>query len=126
MAKSVKSKRKRKFRAIKREKIAKREMVKMKKMLGMNDDGTVDTEMKDLYSVTDSAKLKKKTIGKNRKTDDNNMDTVASSPVDKMEVDSKIDKDTMKNEHGNYPTWMSRRKVQKIKDKKRKRTKYAW
>ena len=48
MAKSLRSKVKRKMRAIKRAKNAPRELARLKKILGL--DGEQDEEMKDLYT----------------------------------------------------------------------------
>ena len=48
MAKSLRSKRKRKMRAIKRAKNAPKELAKLKKMLGV--DGPQDEEMKELVT----------------------------------------------------------------------------
>ena len=50
MAKSIRSKRKRKMRAIKRKKNAPKELAKLKKILGL--DGEQDAEMQELYTGT--------------------------------------------------------------------------
>ncbi|XP_070558173.1 protein LLP homolog isoform X2 [Ptychodera flava] len=121
MAKSIRSKRKRKFRAIKREKIGKRELVKLKKMLGVNEDGTIDAEMKDICTAVT------KPSRNGKKQDDSKIDVDTKAQGEKMEVDAKQNKDdSLSDEHGNYPVWMSRRKIKKIRDKKRKKIKYAW
>lgn len=41
-----------------------------------------------------------------------------------MEVDiTSINRKGLKNEHGNYPKWMSQRKVRKVKRREKKRDK---
>ncbi|XP_002730527.1 protein LLP homolog [Saccoglossus kowalevskii] len=128
MAKSLRSKRKRKFRAMKREKIGKRNMVKMKKMLGLNEDGTRDVEMKDMYTVTTTAEVLRKKdeeMEQKRKAEAPEVKVVAAPDGEAMEVDAKKSK-TLVNSHGNYPIWLSSRSVRKIKNKRQKKKKYAW
>jgi Learning-associated protein. len=49
MAKSLRSKRKRKLRAIKRERYAKKELAQLKRVLGINENG--DVEMNNISEI---------------------------------------------------------------------------
>ncbi|XP_062566827.1 18 kDa learning-associated protein of slug-like [Saccostrea cucullata] len=101
MAKSIRSKRKRMLRNIKRERYAKKELEKLKEIVALAEKDK-DTEMKDLYTVT-------KPLG--------SKDDAAAEPSgDGMEVDSKArDSKTLRDENGHYPVWMNSRRVKKHK-----------
>ncbi|XP_033114000.1 protein LLP homolog [Anneissia japonica] len=168
MAKSIRSKRKRKLRNIKRTKNAPKELQRLKKCLNMQG---ADTEPKR-YNFSDIRELIKKdevnqatgtrynlskipgynyfgmdiqeTIEGKQKSSETrskqnpkqNMD-VDNEDVDDhiMEVDSKRNLKTLKNEHGNYPNWMNHRQVKKakarnahskVKKKKANKKRIAW
>nr|CAD7599251.1 unnamed protein product [Timema genevievae] len=117
MAKSLRSKWRRKMRAIKRERYAVKELAKLKKMLGI-DDTTTDVEMKEnvIEFTLDSADKK---------------DEAPSTPQETTEVpDLEEEKKqetksllNMKNKHGTYPVWLSQRKVRALaKSRKQKKT----
>ncbi|XP_064633362.1 protein LLP homolog [Lineus longissimus] len=104
MAKSLRSKHKRKMRAIKRQKNAPKELEKLKKILGR--EAQQDVEMKELYTVTDAK-------------------TMVEKSKDGMDVDkeaSKYNPKTMKDENGQYPPWMNQRKIKNHKMKLKKKT----
>lgn len=107
MAKSLRSKWRRKCRAVKRERYGEKELARLKKTLGVDENGSKDVEMSDITEI--ATVVNAKTIkGKAKAKED---DTA------KMEVDRKVyNKKTLLDEDGNYPVWMNRRKI--IKHKK--------
>nr|ALS04398.1 putative protein LLP homolog isoform X1 [Acartia pacifica] len=88
MAKSLRSKWKRKMRAERRVKFAARDKQKLEMMVEKAKQKT-DVEMKTATEIKEDT-----------------MDTAAKS-----EFNSK----TLRNEHGTYPKWVSKRKIRKIK-----------
>jgi len=92
MAKSLRSKWKRKMKAIKRVRYGEKERVVLEKML---DDAKASGSLKTAQEIKDDA-----------------MDTTAKSEHNHA---------TYKNEHGNYPKWMSRKKVDKLKKVQQKK-----
>jgi len=92
MAKSLRSKWKRKMKAIKRVRYGEKERVVLEKML---DDAKASGSLKTAQDIKDDA-----------------MDVTAKSEHNHT---------TYKNEHGNYPKWMSRNKVDKLKKVKQKK-----
>uniref|UniRef100_V9IH31 Protein LLP n=1 Tax=Apis cerana TaxID=7461 RepID=V9IH31_APICE len=69
MAKSIRSKWKRKCRAIKRERYGAKELERLKKTLGINENGTQDVEMSDISNI--ATVVDAKTIKENTKANDN-------------------------------------------------------
>nr|XP_022902134.1 protein LLP homolog [Onthophagus taurus] len=115
MAKSLRSKWRRKCRAVKRERYGQKELDRLKKTLGI-DEKNMDVTMTDIAeiaTVTDAKTIKEK---KNveEKEDEMVMDTAG-----KRVFNSK----TMKDQFGNYPVWMNQRKVQKHRKGEKKRSK---
>jgi len=92
MAKSLRSKWKRKMKAIKRVRYGEKERVVLVKML---DDAKASGSLKSAQEIKDDA-----------------MDTTAKSDHNHS---------TYQNEHGNYPKWMSQNKVDKLKKVKQKK-----
>ena len=43
--------------------------------------------------------------------------------MDTSKASRNYDQKTLKNEHGNYPVWMSQRKVKKVKKMQKKKAK---
>ncbi|CAK9297269.1 unnamed protein product [Gordionus sp. m RMFG-2023] len=85
MAKSLRSKRKRKFRAIKRVKNGVKELEKLKKVvINLKSLEDVVISKPDILSIKDSQK---------------------------MEVIKQYNTKTHKDEHGQYPKWMNQRTV---------------
>ncbi|XP_035720008.1 protein LLP homolog isoform X3 [Vespa mandarinia] len=109
MAKSLRSKWKRKCRAVKRERYGAKELVRLKKTLGIDENG--DIEMPEISEI--AKVVAAKDIKENSKTKENHK----SDSTEKMEVDSGrvYDKKTLKDQYGNYPIWMNRRKIMKHK-----------
>lgn len=123
MAKSLRSKHKRRMRAIKRIRYGEKELKILKEMV----EKTKEKESKDEEIL--------KQIEKN---DSMNVDfiSVDNSPdtiVNKMQVDHikpKHSRKTMKDEHGQYPEWMNGRRLKKqkmlvkyLKNKKKNKSK---
>ncbi|XP_078676713.1 protein LLP homolog [Branchiostoma floridae x Branchiostoma belcheri] len=116
MAKSMRSKRKRMFRALKREKYAKKELVKLKQLLGVGDQ-----EMKEAGSTEAGAtEGGNKTTQESTSTENTGMEVV-SEETGKMDVDRKtsgkknISMKDLRDEHGTYPVWVSGRQIKKAK-----------
>merc|ERR1712202_23539 len=86
------SKWKRKMKAIKRVRHGEKERAVLEKMV---DEAKISGSLKSAQDIKDDA-----------------MDTTAKSDHNHT---------TYKNEHGNYPKWMSRKKVDKIKQVKQKK-----
>ncbi|KAL0962934.1 hypothetical protein UPYG_G00347340 [Umbra pygmaea] len=110
MAKSLRSKRKRKMRAVKRAKNAPKELARLKQALATGTTGEVSmSDMQEIATVVPADKIKKKV--------DVNME---KEKVDdgKMEVDSKRSQKTLMDEHGSYPKWMNQRQIKKLKEKR--------
>ena len=102
MAKSLRSKRKRKMRAIKRERYGKKELEMLKQTVeGINN--TKDEEMKEIYKVRKGSEV----IDEMKNQDTMDVDTDAK----------KYNKKTKLDEHGNYPVWMNSRQIKKQKKK---------
>ncbi|KAG8236319.1 hypothetical protein J437_LFUL015946 [Ladona fulva] len=101
MAKSIRSKWKKKMRAVKRVRYGKKELEKLKLIVG--EGNNTDTEMKsisDIATVTDAATIKEKS------KEDNS--------VEKMETgDRRFNKRTLRDQHGTYPVWMSQKQIRK-------------
>ncbi|NXS62301.1 LLPH protein, partial [Brachypteracias leptosomus] len=105
MAKSLRSKWRRKMRAEKRKKNAPRELERLKKILGTNADVVME-EVKEVATVLPPEKVLEQ-------KDDCKMDT-----------DNKRNKKTLLDQHGQYPIWMNSRqrkkmKAQRVKGKKK-------
>ncbi|KAM6895983.1 protein LLP homolog [Lycodopsis pacificus] len=103
MAKSLRSKWKRKMRAEKRKKYAPKELARLKQALSLDKKGeVVMTDMQEIATVVSAEEIKEKAMG-----DDG-----------KMDMDSKRNKKTLLDEHGQYPGWMSQRQAKKLKGKR--------
>ncbi|XP_064304970.1 protein LLP homolog [Phalacrocorax carbo] len=105
MAKSLRSKWRRKMRAEKRKKNAPKELERLKKILGTNADVVME-EVKEVATVLSPER--------------------ALRPGDdcKMDIDNKRNKKTLLDQHGQYPIWMHSRqrkklKAQRVKGKKK-------
>ncbi|NXN22678.1 LLPH protein, partial [Nycticryphes semicollaris] len=105
MAKSLRSKWRRKMRAEKRKKNAPKELERLKKILGTNAD-VVMAEVKEVATV-----VSPKTV-------------LEQADDGKMDIDNKRNKKTLLDQHGQYPIWMNSRqrkklKAQRVKGKKK-------
>lgn len=108
MAKSLRSKWRRKCRAVKRERYGQKELERLKKTLGIDDTGKVTdvnmTSISDIVTVTDAKSIQQANIS---------MPIEAS---DDMVVDSNkrvFNSKTLRDQNGTYPIWLHPRKVHK-------------
>ncbi|KAJ0184213.1 hypothetical protein K1T71_000636 [Dendrolimus kikuchii] len=118
MAKSIRSRWKRKCRAIKRERYAVKELVRLKKMLGIKEDEKPTEVMEsDQVIFLDAGDLKKK---KKEKELEKEEDVQMSSDDEKIEVDGEdgqkrvFSSKTLKDQNGKYPVWLHKRKIAKM------------
>ncbi|XP_077566254.1 protein LLP homolog [Stigmatopora nigra] len=104
MAKSMRSKWKRKMRAEKRKKNAPKELARLKKALnfGKKDEDAVMTAIEEIATVVPVEKITKET----------------DATVSGKGKDDKRNKKTMLDEHGQYPVWMHQRQAKKLKSKR--------
>ncbi|KAM6895524.1 protein LLP homolog [Xenentodon cancila] len=108
MAKSLRSKWKRKMRAEKRKKNAPKELARLKQALSLDKKGEADmTDLQDIATVVPSKKITKQA----------NVE-MAEVAEGKMDMDQKRNKKTLLDEHGQYPAWMSQRQAKKMKSKR--------
>lgn len=100
MAKSIRSKWKRKMRSVKREKYGKKELEMLKQVRAAAEASKQQNmETSALFTVKTSEDLRK---------DEQN--------ADKMETDEKHrNPKTLRDEHGQYPVWMNQRAIAKRK-----------
>ncbi|XP_051547152.1 protein LLP homolog [Myxocyprinus asiaticus] len=111
MAKSLRSKWRRKMRAEKRKKIAPKELVRLKAMLGLGEKGEITMkDVAEVATVVPAEKVKEKP--KDVEMQEDNGD------AGKMDLDSKRNKKTMLDDQGRYPVWMSQRQAKKLKAKR--------
>lgn len=113
MAKSLRSKWRRKMKAIKRERYGKKELEKLKLIIGSakkDDSKDIDlTDLRELVSVVPPP-------GRSHTNTENDNE-------ESMEIDKKariFDPVTLRDQHGNYPVWMSSHKKKKIVKVQRK------
>lgn len=121
MAKSIRSKWKRKCRAIKRERYGKKELERLKKTLGIVDEPGTSAEatMKDMSEVitfTTVSEIKEKKAAKEAETD-------IMDQTDIDDIKKKFNPKTLRNENGAYPVWLHPRKIRKGKKSKKKKEK---
>uniref|UniRef100_A0A023FTQ6 Protein llp n=1 Tax=Amblyomma parvum TaxID=251391 RepID=A0A023FTQ6_AMBPA len=113
MAKSLRSKWKRKMRAKKRERYSVKELAKLKEMLAAAAGSKNDSEMSDICTVVDAKQATERSVASEEPSD-----TQADDQVGTMDVDKpvrKYDPKTLRDEHGTYPVWMSQRAIRKLK-----------
>lgn len=114
MAKSLRSKWRRKCRAVKRERYATKELDRLKKTLGIDENASKDVEMtniQEIATVVGAIKIKEdKAKAKDTKSD-------VTTDQEQMEVEGTraYDKKTLRDQYGNYPVWMNKRKILKHK-----------
>ncbi|XP_077399332.1 protein LLP homolog [Vanacampus margaritifer] len=111
MAKSLRSKWRRKMRAEKRKKNAPKELARLKKTLGLDKKGedAVMSDMQEIATVIPVEKIKKEADVVNEGAGDDG---------DSMDLDSKRNKKTLLNEHGQYPVWMNQRQAKKLRTRR--------
>lgn len=116
MAKSIRSKWKRKCRAVKRVRYGEKELVRLKKTLGI-DDNNQDVEMRSSVAAVVNVVPK-------RRMKLNVEPVQESNPTD---ANTRVfDPKTMRDQNGCYPVWMNQRRIRKNrkieKNKKKKKT----
>ncbi|XP_049884418.1 protein LLP homolog [Pectinophora gossypiella] len=128
MAKSIRSKWKRKCRAIKRERYAVKELARLKKMLGIKEEDKKPEESEVMESdqviFLDAGEIAKKNAKKTKKQKikeaEEQEDVEMSSDDEKIEVDDGdkgkriYSSKTLKDQNGQYPIWLHKRKIAKM------------
>ncbi|XP_032528226.1 protein LLP homolog [Danaus plexippus] len=131
MAKSIRSKWKRKCRAIKRERYAVKELARLKKMLGVKEEEKVtESEVMESDQVIflDAGEINKKKKKKKQEEAPPEVeeDVAMSSDDEKIEVSGDDGKKrvfsskTLKDQNGQYPVWLHKRKIAKLCTNKEK------
>ncbi|XP_077555801.1 protein LLP homolog isoform X2 [Haemaphysalis longicornis] len=112
MAKSLRSKWKRKMRAEKRKRYSVKELAKLKEMLAAATSKD-DVDMSDMCTVVDAKQVTERFT-----------ETVSPAEAAADEASASMDVDktvrvfnpkTLKDQHGTYPVWMSQRAIRKLK-----------
>ncbi|XP_037616864.1 protein LLP homolog [Sebastes umbrosus] len=106
MAKSLRSKWKRKMRAEKRKKNAPKELARLKQALSLDKKADAAmTDLQEIATVVSADKIKKDV-------------EIGEGDDGKMDMDSKRNKTTQLDGNGQYPVWMSQRQAKKLKGKR--------
>uniref|UniRef100_A0A023FE67 Protein llp n=1 Tax=Amblyomma cajennense TaxID=34607 RepID=A0A023FE67_AMBCJ len=114
MAKSLRSKWKRKMRAKKRERYSVKELAKLKEMLAAAAAGSKnDSEMSDMCIVVDAKQATERPVAPDEPSGTQVDDQTGTMDIDKPV--RKYDPKTLRDEHGTYPVWMSQRAIRKLK-----------
>ncbi|XP_058936262.1 protein LLP homolog [Kogia breviceps] len=110
MAKSLRSKWKRKMRAEKRKKNAPKELNRLKSILKVDGD-VLMKDVQEIATVVEPKLCQEKT------------QCVVKDETDdmKMETDIKRNKKTLLDQHGQYPIWMNQRQRKRLKAKREKK-----
>ncbi|XP_073476236.1 protein LLP homolog [Aquarana catesbeiana] len=113
MAKSLRSKWKRKMRAEKRKKNAPKELARLKNVVAKANTDALMDDIKEIATVVTSKKLK----------DENKMelDAMEGASTMKMDTDLKRNKKSLLDQHGQYPVWMNQRQRKKLKTERTKK-----
>ncbi|XP_063836387.1 protein LLP homolog [Ostrinia nubilalis] len=131
MAKSLRSRWKRKCRAVKRERYAVKELSRLKKMLGIKEEDKVtESEVMESDQVIflDAGAINK-SKNKPKPVEEDDDDVEMSSDDEKIEVDGENGKKrifstkTLKDQNGQYPAWLHKRKIAKINKTTQKKIK---
>ncbi|XP_053622919.1 protein LLP homolog [Plodia interpunctella] len=132
MAKSLRSRWKRKCRAIKRERYAVKELARLKKMLGIKEEEKVtESEVMESDQVIflDAGEIGKKKGKSKKPVQEDPEDVEMSSDDEKIEVEGDNGKKrvfsskTLKDQNGQYPIWLHKRKIAKLNRVGKKNTK---
>ncbi|XP_030756597.1 protein LLP homolog [Sitophilus oryzae] len=113
MAKSIRSKWKRKCRAVKRERYGAKELDRLKKTLA-NSTSTTTKKTANVIDIETIANVKnaKDIIESTTETDQNLMDI--------EEIKKEYNARTLRDKNGAYPIWLHPRKIKKSKKKNNK------
>uniref|UniRef100_A0A8C1LUY1 Protein LLP homolog n=3 Tax=Cyprinus carpio TaxID=7962 RepID=A0A8C1LUY1_CYPCA len=110
MAKSLRSKWRRKMRAEKRKKVAPKELARLKTVLGQGEKGEISMkDVAEIATVVPPEKVKKPGDVEMQEED---------ADGGKMDLDTKRNKKTMLDDQGRYPVWMNQRQAKKVKAKR--------
>ncbi|XP_068611431.1 protein LLP homolog [Brachionichthys hirsutus] len=113
MAKSLRSKWKRKMRAEKRIKNAPKELARLKQALGRAKMGdAVMDVVQEIATVVKADEIKKE------KDVDMEAGESGDVPDGKMDMDLKRNKKSLLDDNGQYPVWMNQRQAKKLKTKR--------
>lgn len=123
MAKSLRSKWKRKMRAVKRVRYGQKELDRLKKTVGQEgikkEIDEIITDASDIVTVTDQ-----KAISTTSATNSKIQSTeTTSEKMDDDTVPHKYNTKTMKDQYGSYPVWVHQRKISKKKKARKGRPK---
>ncbi|KAK9976052.1 hypothetical protein ABG768_021270 [Culter alburnus] len=111
MAKSLRSKWKRKMRAEKRKKNAPKELARLKTVLGQGEKGEITMkDVAEIATVVPPEKVKEKSGDAEMHEED--------ADGEKMNLDIKRNKKTMLDDQGRYPVWMNQKEARKVKAKR--------
>jgi len=91
------------MRAVKRIRYGAKELIKLNKLVELDKVGQKDFPLNDLVTVSGDLKSRN-TAGTTELQDSTGMD-----------VDPKYNRKTLKDEHGQYPSWMNQKAMQKRK-----------
>ncbi|XP_075536240.1 protein LLP homolog [Dermacentor variabilis] len=114
MAKSLRSKWKRKMRAKKRERYSVKELAKLKEMLAAAATSKSDVDMSDTCTIVDGKQVADRAV-ESSDPSGTQADGQASTEMDVDKPVRKYDPKTLRDEHGSYPVWMSQRAIRKLK-----------
>eukprot|EP00745_Piridium_sociabile_P024235 TRINITY_DN38196_c0_g1_i2.p3 TRINITY_DN38196_c0_g1~~TRINITY_DN38196_c0_g1_i2.p3 ORF type:complete len:150 (-),score=42.55 TRINITY_DN38196_c0_g1_i2:129-530(-) len=123
MAKSIRSKHRRRMRSTKRDKFDKKVLTKLKESVSRDVLNNPDVDMSDIATVKTASEIKEQ---QSTSKEDSFMALEGSSSKDFDGSSSKdFDKKTKRNENGQYPQWMNQRSIRKeqLKNKKVKKKK---
>ncbi|XP_055986787.1 protein LLP homolog [Sorex fumeus] len=109
MAKSLRSKWKRKMRAEKRKKNAPKELSRLKSILKIDTD-VIMKDVQEIATVVEPQSCQKIECAVKDEKDDM-----------KMETDIKRNKKSLLDQHGQYPIWMNPRQRKRLKAKREKK-----
>ncbi|CAN8004879.1 unnamed protein product [Ixodes hexagonus] len=118
MAKSLRSKWKRKMRAKKRERYSVKELTRLKTMLEAATKG--DADMSEVCEIVDVKKVVERTSQDSTEPETDEDKATASMDVDAPKK-RKYRRKTMTDEHGTHPEWMNQRAIRKLKANRQNR-----
>uniref|UniRef100_A0A224YDL0 Protein llp n=1 Tax=Rhipicephalus zambeziensis TaxID=60191 RepID=A0A224YDL0_9ACAR len=117
MAKSLRSKWKRKMRAKKRERYSVKELAKLKEMLdAAAGTSKSDVDMSEMCTVVDGKQVAERSVESSEPLD-TEADGQATAEMDVDKPVRKYNPKTLRDEHGTYPVWMNQRAIRKLKAK---------
>lgn len=132
MAKSLRSKWRRKCRAVKRVRYGEKELAQLKKRLGLDEDSKPITDIDMTNFSTIATVVKAEDIVAAAEAKQNTTSVEPTETVEVMDDDTVkrvYNPKTMRDQFGNYPVWMNKRRLikrtkkeqkKKLKEKKKK------